>query len=212
MALRSSVLPASGNRRARWSRARPPGRSQSNDVSWRSPSAPGGGRMGQRACRGRSDTAGRRGERAPTHGSINCVHGPPQTIAPRVLSPRHRPRGARFAQQDPRDARRSRGPYRRSRGVPGGHRPRRAHLSRPHCAQRDDVRRARPHVCLLHLRHALVRERGGVGKDPRRGRAHPCAGTDRGAGSDARRAWRRVRTPAMQRAGAVDAGARHHWR
>ena len=59
-----------------------------------------------------------------------------------------------------RRRRRARGrPAHRGRGVRGRGRPRLARLPRPHAAHRGHVRPARPPLLLLHLRHALVRQR-----------------------------------------------------
>ena len=78
-----------------------------------------------------------------------------------------RERRARPAQQGagPRDPPR---PHRRGRGLPRRRRSGEPRVPRADRAQRHDVRPARPPVRVLHLRHALVRER----RVRRRGRRH----------------------------------------
>ena len=63
------------------------------------------------------------------------------------------------------------------RGVRGRRRPRLARLPGPHRPHRGDVRAGRAPVLLLHLRHALVRERR---VRPRRGRRRRAAARRRG--------------------------------
>ena len=100
--------------------------------------------------------------------------------------------GAAAARRGPRLGRRrraGRGPADRGRGVRGRRRPGLARLPRSDAAHRGDVRPARAPVLLLHLRHALVRERR-----VRRRTASPppscCAPARSCAGSDVAHARR----------------------
>ena len=86
----------------------------------------------------------------------------------RDFYPARRPRcRARPAQQGAGPRRRA-GPHRRGRGLPAARRSGEPRLPGPDGSQRHDVRPARPPVRVLHLRHALVRER----RLRRRGRRH----------------------------------------
>ena len=125
--------------------------------------APGPGRS--RAARGRAGPAAppaavaRRLTRAfYARDSLELAPAPPQQAA--------RPRRAGGA---------ARGPDRRGRGVPRIGRSGQPRVPRPDAAHHGDVRSAGPALRVLHLRHALVRERRRARRRPAT-RARCCCG------------------------------------
>ena len=114
--------------------------------------------------------------------------GPPSVLLP----PRQSGRGARAAEQGARDGTVPRAD-RRGRGLRRVARPGQPRLPRPDGAHHDDVRSAGPPVRLLHLRDALLRQRGDRRARGRPGGAPASAGAARRARTDARpptgRSW-----------------------
>ena len=135
--------------------------------------------------------------------------GESPTAPPLVLRPRRAGGGARAAEQGA-GARRSVGPHRRGRGLRRGRGPGQPRLPGRDAPHRGDVRTGRAPVRVLHLRHALVRQRR-----VRRRRATPRAVLLRAAapldGLDAMfaaRAAARRPTRSVQRAGQAVPGDR----
>ena len=141
-------------------------------------------------------------------GSGNSRRGPLQPL-PSVLLRPLRPRGRARPHRLHLLVRRCRRTHRRDRGLsPGRHR---SHGYRGKTrAQRRDVRAARPPLRLLHLRHALLRQRRLRGRRAQRP-ACCCGRSSRERGLEemvVRRGIDRA-APAGQRAGAARPGARH---
>ncbi len=182
----------------------------------------GGGRGGTPAC-----GADRPGAEPERHHDLRFVvlAGPVGSVGPVASHPAVGPgwagaasgpgaqpgrRRALAAEQGPGHRRAGRAD-RRGRGVPRGQRRRLPRVSRADAAHGDHVRAARLPLRVLHLRHALVRQRGL--RPGRRGGSRPdpgpgAGGRDRGhAGGPAQGP---ERPGPVQRAGQALPGARDH--